>query len=241
MFRLLWRGGPRGRHPHRRRTACLPARRAPRRRGSRRSSGRRRAAAARRRAPRWRASSPGRPSSRSSDPSRRARSGPPSPRQKHGAAVWAGSRLIVWGGYAGGPMLGDEAIYDPGTDTRGRRPRSRMRRRPGTSTPWSGRASRRSSGATRSRSGASSATAVATRRDVRRLGRVAPHVPLTKPAGHMPYRVGSFAKPSHSQRYAYGSEQVASSMLPSITMRTQCCPLRLSGWFTCHGAPVGGG
>ncbi len=41
--------------------------------------------------------------------------GAPSARQGH-SAVWTGSRLIVWGGKAGGAPLGDGASYDPHTD-----------------------------------------------------------------------------------------------------------------------------
>ncbi|MCI0534481.1 MAG: hypothetical protein L0Z50_04570 [Verrucomicrobiales bacterium] len=42
--------------------------------------------------------------------------GAPSPRSEH-AAVWTGTRLIVWGGFSGSTLLGDGASYDPATDT----------------------------------------------------------------------------------------------------------------------------
>jgi N-acetylneuraminic acid mutarotase len=45
-----------------------------------------------------------------------ATTGAPSIRQKH-AAVWTGSRMIIWGGFSGSTYLNTGGRYDPGTDS----------------------------------------------------------------------------------------------------------------------------
>ncbi|UQA57988.1 hypothetical protein [Polyangium aurulentum] len=54
------------------------------------------------------------PASRTWKPTSTA--GAPAPRHSH-RAVWTGSKMLVWGGYAAGGFVGAGGIYDPETDT----------------------------------------------------------------------------------------------------------------------------
>jgi Galactose oxidase, central domain len=63
----------------------------------------------------------------------------PIPPRSEYAAVWTGTKMIVWGGYSGPGQYGDGATYDPATRTWAKMAASPLAAREGAVSVWTGK------------------------------------------------------------------------------------------------------